>query len=131
MNAIAMPPVDAGVIARRDEIIAALRAAIGDEHVIVSEDERRAYETDALTAYRAVPLAVVLPGSTEEVAAVLKVLSAAKVKVVTACPDSVEGAASMRTYPRSSGRADWWTRNSSSQSSTPASPASESRARRW
>ena len=82
MNAIAMPPVDAGVIARRDEIIAALRAAIGDEHVIVSEDERRAYETDALTAYRAVPLAVVLPGSTEEVAAVLKVLSAAKVKVV-------------------------------------------------
>ena len=32
-----------------------------------SEDERRAYETDALTAYRAVPLAVVLPGSTEEV----------------------------------------------------------------
>ena len=36
-----------------------------------TEDERRAYETDALTAYRAVPLAVVLPGSTEEVAEVL------------------------------------------------------------
>ena len=82
MNAIAMPPVDEGVIARRDAIVAALRDAIGEEHVIVAEDERRAYETDALTAYRAVPLAVVLPGSTEEVSAVLKVLSREKVKVV-------------------------------------------------
>jgi glycolate oxidase len=82
MNAIVMPSVDETVLARRDEIVAALRTLVGDAHVISSEDERRAYETDALTAYRAVPLAVVLPGSTEEVAGVLKVLSSEKVKVI-------------------------------------------------
>ena len=67
----AMPAVDESAISRRESIAAALRAVVGEAHVIVSEDERRAYETDALTAYRAVPLAVVLPGSTEEVAEVL------------------------------------------------------------
>jgi len=41
------------------------------EGVIVSEDERRAFETDALTAYRRMPLAVVLPSTTEQVATVL------------------------------------------------------------
>ena len=74
MNAIVMPAVDESVLPRRDSIVAALRAVVGDAHVISTEDERRAYETDALTAYRAVPLAVVLPGSTEEVSEVLKIL---------------------------------------------------------
>jgi glycolate oxidase len=82
MNAIVMPPVDQTAIARRDAVVAALRGIVGDSHVIASEDERRAYETDALTAYRAVPLAVVLPGSTEEVSAVLKYLSGERIKVV-------------------------------------------------
>jgi glycolate oxidase len=82
MNAIAMPAVDETVLARRESIVAALRAVVGDAHVISSEDERRAYETDALTAYRAVPLAVVLPGSTEEVSEVLKILQREKAKVI-------------------------------------------------
>ena len=82
MNAILMPAVDESAISRRESIVAALRDVVGETHVIVSEDERRAYETDALTAYRAVPLAVVLPGSTEEVAEVLRILDREKVKVV-------------------------------------------------
>ncbi len=82
MSAIAMPAPDQGILARRDEIAEGLRGIVGEAHVIASEDERRAYETDALTAYRAVPLAVVLPGSTEEVSAVLKFLGEAKVKVI-------------------------------------------------
>ena len=82
MNAIAMPAVDETVLARRESIVAALRAVVGEAHVISSEDERRAYETDALTAYRAVPLAVVLPGSTEEVSEVLKILQREKAKVI-------------------------------------------------
>ncbi len=82
MNAILMPAVDESAISRRESIVAALRDVVGETHVIVSEDERRAYETDALTAYRAVPLAVVLPGSTEEVAEVLGILDREKVKVV-------------------------------------------------
>ena len=82
MNAIVMPPVDETAIARRDQVVAALRAILGESYVIASEDERRAYETDALTAYRAVPLAVVLPGSTDEVSAVLDYLSTERIKVV-------------------------------------------------
>ena len=50
--------------------------------MISAEDERRAYETDALTAYRGLPLAVVLPGSTEEVSAVLAFCHEMGVKVI-------------------------------------------------
>ena len=82
MSAIVMPAPDRGILARRDEIVAGLQGIIGEAHVIVAEDERRAYETDALTAYRAVPLAVVLPGSTEEVAAIAKFLGENRVKMV-------------------------------------------------
>ena len=82
MSFIAMPKPDPEIIARRAEIAAGLRAIVGDEGLIVSEDERRAYETDALTAYRAMPLAVVLPATTGEVSAVLKFLNAQKVPVV-------------------------------------------------
>ncbi len=82
MNAIAFPMPDAGILARRDEIIAGLSALLPPDCLVISEDERRAFETDALTAYRRMPLAVALPRSTEEVAAVLKYCSAAGVKVV-------------------------------------------------
>jgi glycolate oxidase len=82
MTAPVLPIPDRYALEARDRIVAELVAIVGEKWLISSEEERRAYETDALTAYRAVPMAVVLPGSTEEVAAVLKVLSAAKVKVV-------------------------------------------------
>ncbi len=42
--------------------------------MVSSEDERRAFETDALTAYRRLPLAVALPRTTQETAAVLRYL---------------------------------------------------------
>jgi glycolate oxidase len=77
-----MPPARPEILARRDEIAAGLAAIVGDKHVIVTEDERRAYEADALSAYRAVPLAVVLPGTTEEVAAVVRYLSENGVKMI-------------------------------------------------
>ena len=82
MTAIAMPPVEQGLIDRRDEIVAGLRAIVGDEHVIDAEDGRRAFETDALNAYRAIPLAVVLPASTEEVSRVVKYLGETGVKII-------------------------------------------------
>jgi glycolate oxidase len=82
MSAHLMPPVDQAVMARRDEIVAALTDILGPDGVIASEDERRVYETDALTAYRAVPLAVVLPASTEEVSAALKYCGDNRIKVV-------------------------------------------------
>jgi glycolate dehydrogenase FAD-linked subunit len=77
-----MPAPDAAIIARRDEIAAQLRGIVAADAVILPEDERRAYESDALTAYRQLPLLVVLPSTTAEVAAVLRFCKSAGVKVV-------------------------------------------------
>ena len=46
------------------------------------EPERRAYESDGLTAYRQPPLVVVLPSTVAEVAAVLRYCQAEGIKVV-------------------------------------------------
>jgi len=64
MSTIAMPTPDAGTLDRRDEIVEALEAAVPGA-VIADPAETRAYECDALTAYRCPPLAVVLPYTTE------------------------------------------------------------------
>ncbi len=79
---VAMPPCDAAVMSRREEIVAALRRIVPGEGVIDSERERAAYESDGLTAYRQLPLVVVLPSDTQQVAAVLKYCAAQGVKVV-------------------------------------------------
>jgi len=82
LSQIAFPDPDASILARRDEIIAGLAQILPPECLVTSEDERRAFETDALTAYRRLPLAVVLPRSTQEVSAVLAFLHTQGVKVV-------------------------------------------------
>jgi glycolate oxidase len=79
---IAFPIPDEAILARRDEIIAGLARLVRPEALIVSEDERRAFETDALTAYRRMPLAVVLPSTTEEVSGILRFCHQHGVKVV-------------------------------------------------
>src|SRR3954466_4425392 len=77
-----MPAPDVSVIAKRDAIAAALRRIVPGEGVIVSEPERRAYESDGLTAYRQKPLVVVLPSSVAQVAAVLRYCRDEGIKVV-------------------------------------------------
>ncbi|ALJ34791.1 FAD-binding protein [Azospirillum brasilense] len=77
-----MPAPDDGVIARRREIIAALRAIVPGEGVIADESELRAYECDGLTAYRQLPMVVVLPSTTEQVSWVLRTCKEMGVKVV-------------------------------------------------
>jgi glycolate oxidase len=77
-----MPEPDAGVIARRAEIAAAMRAIVPGEGVIDQHDALRPYESDGLTAYRQVPLLVVLPETTAQVAAVLAWCYEHGVKVV-------------------------------------------------
>ena len=79
---IAFPQPDAGVLARRDEILAGLARLVAPEALIVAEDERRAFETDGLTAYRRMPLAVVLPSSTAEVSAIMRYCHDNGLKVV-------------------------------------------------
>jgi glycolate oxidase len=77
-----MPTPDAAVIARRAQIAAALRAIVPGEGVIDAEDERRAYESDGLTAYRQPPLLAVLPETTEQVSRILAYCHEHGVKVV-------------------------------------------------
>ena len=77
-----MPELDAQVLARRDEVVAALRAIVPGEGVIASERAMRPYETDGLTAYRQLPMVVVLPESTEQVVRVLRYCHEHGIKVV-------------------------------------------------
>ncbi len=82
MSAIAFPVPDADIMARRPAILAGLQQLLPAECVISSEDERRPYETDAFTAYRNMPLAVVLPRTTAEVSKVLKFCNEMAVPVI-------------------------------------------------
>src|SRR5690606_26798222 len=68
-------PPDEHILARREEIIAGLADIVSPEALITSARELAPFETDAFTACRNLPLAVVLPASTEEVAAVMAYLS--------------------------------------------------------
>jgi glycolate oxidase len=79
---IALPVPDPEIVARREQIIAGLRPLVAAEALITSEDERRAFETDGLTAYRRMPLAVVLPSTTAEVSAVMAYCHRNGVRVV-------------------------------------------------
>ncbi|MGL4810915.1 MAG: FAD-binding oxidoreductase, partial [Beijerinckiaceae bacterium] len=82
MSAIAFPKPDPAILARRDQIIADLARLLPADALVTSDDERRPYETDGLTAYRKMPLAVCLPSTTEQVAAVMKYCHEAGVPVV-------------------------------------------------
>jgi glycolate oxidase len=77
-----MTAPDDGVLQHRAEIVEALRRIVPGEGVIVSETERRAYESDGLTAYHQLPLVVVLPSQVEQIAAVLRYCQKSGVKVV-------------------------------------------------
>ncbi len=69
-------------MARRAEIVRDIEALVGAGSVIADEEGRRAFETDALTAYKRLPLVVVLPSTTDQVAQVLKYAKANGIKVV-------------------------------------------------
>lgn len=77
-----MPTPNPAILARKAQIVAALRAVLPNDAVIDRPSETRVYECDALSAYRCAPLAVVLPASTEEVAATLRICHAMGVPVV-------------------------------------------------
>ena len=79
---VAMPEADAGVLARREAIVAALRAIVPGEGVIAAERGMRPFETDGLTAYRQLPMVVVLPETTAQVSAILRYCHAEGIKVV-------------------------------------------------
>ena len=82
MSLLALPEPDAGVLRRRGEILRHLGKLLPEAVLIADKEGRSTFETDALTAYRCLPLAVVLPRSTEEVAKLLRFCRDRKIKVV-------------------------------------------------
>ncbi|CAA0110947.1 putative FAD-linked oxidoreductase [Starkeya nomas] len=82
MSGLVMPEPKADVLARRSQIIADLRAIVPGEGVIDTETEMRPFESDGVTAYRQLPLAVVLPSTTEQVSKVLAYAHANGIPVV-------------------------------------------------
>ena len=79
---VSMPEPDREVLARREAVVAALSAIVPGEGVIATEREMRPYESDGLTAYRALPMVVVLPETTAQVSRVLAYCHAEGIKVV-------------------------------------------------
>ena len=77
-----MPVPNAAILGRKYQIVQRLQAVLPAEAVIFEPVETRAYECDALTAYRCPPMVAVLPTSTEQVAAVLKICFEEGVPVV-------------------------------------------------
>ena len=82
MSHISLPSPDLSILQRRNDILQQLKKVAPDATLITDQEGRRTFETDALTAYRCLPLAVVLPGSTEEVSAILRFCHENHIKVV-------------------------------------------------
>jgi glycolate oxidase len=77
-----MPEPDSAILERRQRIVASLRTIVHGEGVIATERELRPYESDGLTAYRQLPMVVVLPETTEQVAEILRYCHGEGIKVV-------------------------------------------------
>jgi len=77
-----MPEPDQAVLARRAEIATAMRLIVKPAHVIDSATAMRPYESDGLTAYKQLPMLVVLPEDTAQVSAILQYAHANNIKIV-------------------------------------------------
>jgi len=82
MPLISQPEPNASVLRHREHILKDLAAIAGPGTLQSHFEARKAFETDALSAYRCLPLAVLLPRSTEEVSRLLAYCNANEVKVV-------------------------------------------------
>ncbi|MGB5304783.1 MAG: FAD-linked oxidase C-terminal domain-containing protein [Gammaproteobacteria bacterium] len=65
-----------------NELIETLRSQLPGDCVLTEAEELRPYECDGLSAYRQLPLVVVIPDTLEQVQATLRVCSALQVPVV-------------------------------------------------
>ncbi len=77
-----MPTPNPDILRRKDAVLTRLLQALPNEAVIHEQSETRAYECDALTAYKCPPMIAVLPSTTKEVSDVLRICFEEKVPVV-------------------------------------------------
>ncbi|WP_050927934.1 FAD-linked oxidase C-terminal domain-containing protein [Aestuariivita boseongensis] len=77
-----MPAPNPAILARKARVVERLQSVLPKDAVIHDEAETRAYECDALTAYKCPPMAAVLPSSTQEVSDILRICHEEGVPVV-------------------------------------------------
>ncbi|MGX0878617.1 glycolate oxidase [Roseovarius sp. MBR-154] len=77
-----MPEPNPAILAKKAALVERLQEVLPQDAVITDLAETRAYECDALTAYKCPPLAVVLPASTQEVSDALAICHEMGVPVV-------------------------------------------------
>ncbi len=77
-----MPKPNPDVLARKQALVARLQQVLPKDAVIHEEAETRAYECDALTAYKCPPMLAVLPSTTQQVSDVLRICHELGVPVV-------------------------------------------------
>ncbi len=82
MTSLMMPKPDAATLLKREEIIAQLRDIVPGEGVVDTQSGMRVFESDGLTAYRQMPMVVVLPQTVAQVSRILKYCDREKIKVV-------------------------------------------------
>jgi glycolate oxidase len=82
MSGPLMPKPDQATLARRAEIVADMRIIVPGEGVVDAVNSMRAFESDGLTAYRQLPLVVVLPETVKQVSRILKYCHERNIKVV-------------------------------------------------
>jgi len=76
------PDPKPAVLAGRNEILAGLQAILPARAIIGDPVALKPYETDGLSAYRQMPLAVVLPENEAEVVAIMKFCAAEGIRVI-------------------------------------------------
>ena len=67
MSDIVLPKIDQSTIDKKEYIFKKLKKITSSENILIHEAEIKPYETDALAAYKQMPLGVILPKNTEEV----------------------------------------------------------------
>ena len=77
-----MPDPNPAILAKKAALVERLQEVLPADAVITDAAETRAYECDALTAYKCPPLAVILPASTQEVSEALAICHEMGVPVV-------------------------------------------------
>ncbi|MDC0059734.1 FAD-binding protein [Pelagibacteraceae bacterium] len=82
MTKLTMPKIDRRLIGKKVKVMEDLKKITKSENIIGHEDQIRAFETDALTAYKQKPLIVVFPENTQEVSKILSYCNEQRIKVV-------------------------------------------------
>ena len=77
-----LPQPDPQRLTRRAELLRHLGRVLGNDQIIERPEDRVAYECDALSAYRQIPMAVVLPATTKQVADAVRVCGEIDIPIV-------------------------------------------------